>query len=100
MTFAGWIGVLSGWYTTEVGRQPFLVQDLLRTSEAVTTVSASNVGLTLALYMILYVVLITAYISVVFFLARRAGDTETKSSEPAALGPSVLTRSKLEPGHA
>ena len=100
MTFAGWIGVLSGWYTTEVGRQPFLVQGLLRTSEAVTAVPASNVGLTLALYVTLYVVLITAYISVVFFLARRAGDAETKTSEPAALGPSVLTRSKLEAGHA
>ena len=100
MTFAGWIGVLSGWYTTEVGRQPFLVQGLLRTSEAVTAVPASNVGLTLTLYMTLYVVLITAYISVVFFLARRAGDAESKLSEPTALGPSVLTRSKLEPGHA
>ena len=100
MTFAGWVGVLSGWYTTEIGRQPFLVQGFLRTSEAVTSVPASDVGLTLALYLTLYSVLIVAYISAVFYLARKAGDAETKSSTPTALGPSILTRSKPEPGHA
>ena len=100
MTFAGWVGVLSGWYTTEIGRQPFLVQGFLRTSEAVTSVPASDVGLTLALYLTLYSVLIVAYISAVFYLARKAGDAETKSSAPTALGPSILTRSEPEPGHA
>ncbi|MEJ2273720.1 MAG: cytochrome ubiquinol oxidase subunit I [Woeseiaceae bacterium] len=100
MTFSGWIGVLSGWYTTEIGRQPFLVQGYLRTSEAVTTVPASNVGLTLVLYLTLYIVLIGAYISVVFYLARRAGDKETKTSAPTALGPAVLPRRDLETGHA
>jgi cytochrome d ubiquinol oxidase subunit I len=100
MTFSGWVGVLSGWYTTEIGRQPFLVQGVLRTSEAVTTIPAGNVGLTLAFYLALYAVLIVAYISAVFYLARKAGDAETKSSEPTALGPSILTRSEPEPGHA
>ena len=100
MTFSGWVGVLSGWYTTEIGRQPFLVQGLLRTADAVTTVPASDIRLSLALYLTLYAVLITAYIAVVFYLARKAGDAETKSSAPTALGPSTLTRSQPEPGHA
>ena len=100
MTFSGWVGVLSGWYTTEIGRQPFLVQGVLRTAEAVTTVPAGNVGLTLALYLVLYTVLIVAYISAVFYLARKAGDAETKSSAPTALGPSILSRSAPEPDHA
>ena len=100
MTFSGWVGVLSGWYTTEIGRQPFLVQGVLRTSEAVTTLPAADVGLTLALYLALYAVLIGAYISVVFYLARQAGEAETKSSAPTALGPAVLRPTKMEPGHA
>ena len=90
MTFSGWVAVLSGWYTTEIGRQPFLVTGVLRTAEAVTDVPAANVGMTLAIYLALYAVLIASYISVVFFLARQAGDTSVKQSEPTAYGPGVL----------
>ena len=32
----GFVGVLAGWFTAEVGRQPWVVYGLLRTSEAVT----------------------------------------------------------------
>jgi cytochrome d ubiquinol oxidase subunit I len=26
MAFSGWVATLAGWYTTEIGRQPWLVQ--------------------------------------------------------------------------
>ena len=100
MTFSGWIAVLSGWYTTEIGRQPFLVQGVLRTADAVTAVPAANIGITLAVYLVLYAILITAYIAAVFYLARQAGLAETKASEPAALGPAVLPQARMEPGRA
>ncbi len=101
MTFAGWVGVLSGWYTTEIGRQPFLVTGVLRTADAVTSVPAANIGLTLALYLLLYAVLITAYITVVFYLARQAGQADAKKAEPAAHGPRVLAgKAATEGGHA
>ncbi len=100
MTFSGWIGVLSGWYTTEIGRQPFLVTGVLRTADAVTSLPASDVGVTLAMYVLLYAVLIVAYISAVFYLARQAELAETKSSEPTALGPAVMPGRQPEPGHA
>ena len=90
MTFSGWVAVLAGWYTTEIGRQPFLVTDVLRTADAVTSVSAGNIALTLALYLLLYAVLITSYITVVFYLARQAGEAYSKSAEPTAHGPRVL----------
>ena len=90
MTFSGWIAVLSGWYTTEIGRQPYLVSGVLRTAEAVTSVPAANVGTTLAIYLVLYALLIASYISVVFYLARQAGDASVKQSEPTAYGPGVL----------
>ncbi len=101
MTFSGWIGVLSGWYTTEIGRQPFLVTGVLRTADAVTSVPAGNIGLTLALYLLLYAVLITAYVSVIFYLARQAGQAGSKTSEPTAHGPGVLAgKAATEGGHA
>jgi cytochrome d ubiquinol oxidase subunit I len=101
MTFAGWVGVLSGWYTTEIGRQPFLVTGVLRTADAVTSVPAGNIALTLALYLLLYAVLITAYITVVFYLARQAGQADAKTAEPTAHGPGVLAgKAATEGGHA
>ena len=101
MTFSGWVAVLAGWYTTEIGRQPFLVSGVLRTADAVTSVSAGNIGLTLALYLLLYAVLITAYVTVVFYLARQAGQADSKASEPTAHGPGILGRkTATEGGHA
>ena len=101
MTFSGWVGVLSGWYTTEIGRQPFLVTGVLRTADAVTAVPAANIGLTLTLYLLLYAVLIAAYVSVVFYLARQAGQADSKTAEPTAHGPRVLAgKAVTEGGHA
>lgn len=71
MTFSGWIATVSGWYVTEIGRQPWLVQGVLRTADAVSTVPAPMIGLTLALYLTVYAVLLTAFISTLFYMARR-----------------------------
>jgi cytochrome d ubiquinol oxidase subunit I len=75
MSFSGWLATLAGWYTTEIGRQPYLVHGLLLTKDAASDVPPSLVGSTLAMYIVLYVVLIIAYISVLFYMARNAGKT-------------------------
>ena len=101
MTFSGWVAVLAGWYTTEIGRQPFLVTGVLRTADAVTAVPAGEIGLTLTLYLLLYAVLITSYVSVIFYLARQAGQADSKEAEPAAHGPGIIGRkTATEGGHA
>jgi cytochrome d ubiquinol oxidase subunit I len=73
MTFAGWVATLAGWWVTEIGRQPYLVYGVLTTAEAASKVPAGMIATTFAMYMLLYVFLIVAYVSVVFHLARRAG---------------------------
>ena len=70
MTFAGWVALIAGWYTTEIGRQPWLVSGLLTAADAASKVAAPTIALTLSVYLTLYAALITAYISVVFYLAR------------------------------
>lgn len=66
MTFSGWVATLAGWYVTEIGRQPFIVYGLLRTSDSVTKmVSGGQVLLSFMLYVVIYVVLLLAYIMVV-----------------------------------
>jgi cytochrome d ubiquinol oxidase subunit I len=73
MTFAGWVATLAGWYVTEIGRQPFLVYDVLLTRDAASAVPAPLIGLSLSMYLCLYALLMSAYVSVVFHLARKAG---------------------------
>ncbi len=72
MSFAGWVATLSGWYVTEIGRQPWLVYGTLKTADAASSVSAPMIGLSLGLYLTLYVVLLLAYISVLFHLMHKA----------------------------
>ncbi|MGJ8603085.1 MAG: cytochrome ubiquinol oxidase subunit I [Marivita sp.] len=72
MAFSGWVATLAGWYTTEIGRQPWLVQGVLTTEAAVADVPAPLVATTLFVYLSIYVVLLTAYIGVLFYLARKA----------------------------
>ncbi|MEF1304038.1 cytochrome ubiquinol oxidase subunit I, partial [Vibrio owensii] len=71
MTFSGWIATLAGWYVTEIGRQPWLVSGVLRTSEAVTTVASSSVMTSLIMYLAIYAALLVAYIHTLFYLARK-----------------------------
>jgi len=72
MTFSGWLATLSGWYVTEIGRQPYLVTGILKTADAVTQLPAHNVGTSLTLYLLLYAFLLTAYIRTLFVMARKA----------------------------
>lgn len=67
MSFSGWVATVAGWYVTEIGRQPFIVQGLVRTADVVSQVPAPMVGLTLALYL----ALIAAYIAVLKYMAEK-----------------------------
>lgn len=90
MTFSGWIATLAGWYTTEIGRQPWLVWGVLSTADAVGDVPAAMVASTLIGYVTLYVLLLATYIGVLFLLARKAGEVPTdprRERVPAALAP-------------
>jgi cytochrome d ubiquinol oxidase subunit I len=81
MTCAGWVALISGWYVTEIGRQPWLVYGVLTTAQAASQVPAGNIALSLAMYLTLYIALLSAYVSVVFYLAKKA----TQGSEEPRL---------------
>jgi len=71
MTFSGWVATVAGWYVTEIGRQPFIVYGLIRTSEVTSKVPAPMIALTLALYVTMYLSLIVAYIGVLKYMAEK-----------------------------
>jgi cytochrome d ubiquinol oxidase subunit I len=84
MTFSGWVATVAGWYVSEIGRQPFLVQGALRTAEAASAVPPPQIAQTLAIYLIVYVLLIVAYISVLRYMAEKP--IEDPATPPAQRG--------------
>jgi cytochrome d ubiquinol oxidase subunit I len=54
MTPAGFVALLAGWFTTEVGRQPYIVYGLMRTADAVSAVPAASLLTTLVLFVVVY----------------------------------------------
>jgi len=84
MSFSGWVATLAGWYVTEIGRQPYLVYGVLRTSDAASTVPAGMIGISLSLYLSVYALLLFAYIRVLFLLASKARAPELNPA-PGAL---------------
>jgi cytochrome d ubiquinol oxidase subunit I len=51
---SGFLAVLAGWITTEVGRQPYTVYGLLRTAQSVAPIDAQAVGASLLAFIVVY----------------------------------------------
>ncbi|MFT2099762.1 cytochrome ubiquinol oxidase subunit I [Marinomonas sp. 2405UD66-6] len=61
-TPAGVIAVLAGWYVVEIGRQPWIVYNLVRTSEIVSPLPAERVLFTLIVFVVIYTLLLGVYL--------------------------------------
>ncbi len=94
-SFSGWVATLAGWYVTEIGRQPFIVSGVLRTSDAVTNIAPENVGFSLMLYVSVYLVLLAAYLHTVFVMARRSVRVDEFETETTThFNPVAITNKK------
>ena len=71
MTFSGWVATVAGWYVTEIGRQPWLVQGVLLARDAVAAHAPAHVGLTLVAYLVTYTLLLIAFVGTLFYLAKK-----------------------------
>jgi cytochrome d ubiquinol oxidase subunit I len=85
-----------GWIVTEVGRQPWIVHEVMRTEEAVT--GASGVWFTFAAVLVLYAALATTAVLVLRTMARRwrAADETAVPYGPRPSAPSSATGSLPE----
>jgi cytochrome d ubiquinol oxidase subunit I len=57
---SGFVAVLAGWITAEVGRQPYVVYGVLRTADAVSPVAASSVATSLLFFIVVYAIVFSA----------------------------------------
>lgn len=97
----GFIAILAGWTVTEVGRQPWIAYGILRTADAVSPVAWSTVAISLALFVMVYVVVFSMGILYIRNMIRK-GPQVAKTARPLEGLPnrplSVADGAEHEPG--
>ncbi len=74
-----------GWMTAEIGRQPWIVQNMLKTSDALSAaVPAWQVGLSLALFVVFYAVLFAAWFHILRLEIRKGPEPAPAAEEVKA----------------
>lgn len=96
MTFSGCVATIAGWYVTEIGRQPWLVEGVLTTKEALGPVKGGMVMSTLIVYLTIYAFLTVAYITTLFYMAKKAGKGGER--DPERLNPQGAERLNVPTG--
>jgi len=79
---AGFVAILAGWFTTEVGRQPWVVYGLIRTKDALSPVSVEQVAISLALFVVVYGIVFTTGVYYLLKLMRLGPLTSTPDGGP------------------
>ena len=82
MTFSGWVASVAGWYVTEIGRQPWIVQGLVSTSEVVAQHPSATLAGTLFGYVGLYIALMIAYMKALRIMAVKPAKLLEQDSNP------------------
>jgi cytochrome d ubiquinol oxidase subunit I len=77
----GFIAILSGWFVTEVGRQPWLATGVIRSADALSPITTTQVAISLALFFCVYSVVFTAGIALINRLIDKGPD-EISGEEP------------------
>jgi cytochrome bd ubiquinol oxidase subunit I len=85
----GYIAVDLGWTVREVGRQPWVIYGLLRTSDAVSNLSLESVGFTTAGFFLIDLLLLTLFVLFAVRIARSGPDFSlpVPTHEPQRLSP-------------
>ena len=79
---AGFIAVLAGWVTTEVGRQPYTIYGQLLTSDSISPLAAPAVGTSLIAFVIVYFTVFGAgTFYILRLMARLPRDTDNELQE-------------------
>jgi cytochrome d ubiquinol oxidase subunit I len=71
MSPAGFIAVIAGWITTEVGRQPYAVYGLLRTAQSISPIDTPAVGASLVAFIVVYAITYSAGLIYLLRLMKR-----------------------------
>jgi cytochrome d ubiquinol oxidase subunit I len=73
---SGLIAILAGWFTTEIGRQPWVVYGLMRTADASSNHSFMQMSITLIMFVVVYFALFGAGLGYMMRLVRKGPKTD------------------------
>ncbi|PTT60334.1 cytochrome ubiquinol oxidase subunit I, partial [Pseudomonas sp. HMWF007] len=73
---SGLIAILAGWFTTEIGRQPWVVYGLMRTADASSNHSFMQMSITLIMFVLVYFALFGAGLGYMMRLVRKGPKTD------------------------
>jgi cytochrome d ubiquinol oxidase subunit I len=76
MTPAGFAAVLAGWFVTEIGRQPYIIQGVMRSAEAVSPVQGIPVAISLGAFVLTYAVVFGAGSYYIVKLIKKGPDAD------------------------
>jgi cytochrome bd ubiquinol oxidase subunit I len=82
---AGFVAVVSGWIVAEVGRQPYVIYGLLRTTDAVSPVTQGEVSVSLLAFMIIYALIFS--VGVLYILRLMAEGPLAGAAAPMPITP-------------
>lgn len=94
LRFAMWMGpsgliaILAGWFTTEIGRQPWIVYGVMRTKDAVSNHSALVLSTTLVVFIVMYAIVFGTGISYMLKLVAKGPHPGEDEASPRDLGQS------------
>ena len=80
---AGFVALLAGWVTTEVGRQPFTVYGLLRTSDSMSPIGLPGVATSLAVFAVVYLIVYTAGFGILLRMMGKTPELGESGPEPS-----------------
>jgi cytochrome d ubiquinol oxidase subunit I len=95
MTPSGVVATLGGWYTAEIGRQPFVITGIMRTADAMSPVPAATLLSTLIAFVGVYAIFFLAFLVFTLRLIRRGPE-----GLPAHALPSGSLKRDLRPAIA
>jgi len=83
----GYVAVLAGWTTTEVGRQPWIVYGLMRTADAVSpSLTGWDVMISLIFYVVVYLIVFPAGVYVMWRIVKKGPEAAEEPDEPIEAG--------------
>jgi cytochrome d ubiquinol oxidase subunit I len=96
---AGIVAMLAGWMTTEIGRQPWIVYGVMRTSDAVSHHSVLALSVSLAIFVVVYCAVFGTGISYLLKIVAQepprsppvpdADDPNLRPARPLSAGPDI-----------
>jgi cytochrome d ubiquinol oxidase subunit I len=92
LTPSGFIAVIAGWFVTEIGRQPYIVYDVLRTADSVSPVVGPNVALSLLAFIVAYTFVFGAgSYYILRLIGKGPGDPEKAYGDHGVKTPPLVT---------